>query len=98
MQRQAGLLTGQVEGEVVTGERKQGYLQELCEQLGIEANQTIAIGDGANDLKMLQYAGLGVAFRAKPVVQAQADVAINHGGLDSILQLLRTGAGGDCAQ
>lgn len=91
---EAGRLTGKVEGDVVTGERKQAYLQQLCRQLGITAQQTIAVGDGANDLKMLQYSGLGIAYRAKPVVQAEADVALNHSGLDAILQLLIDAQGG----
>ena len=78
-------LTGKVLGVVVTASRKASYLQEICEQLVITTQQVIAIGDGANDLEMLNVAGLGVAYCAKPVVQQQADVAINYSGLDAIL-------------
>ena len=72
----------------VDAEAKAAFLRELCGQLGIEPSQSIAMGDGANDLKMMQVAGLSVAYRAKPKVQAAADVALNHSGLDAVLQLL----------
>lgn len=85
-------LTGRVLGAIVDAEAKAEFLYELCSRLGIEPSQSIAMGDGANDLKMMQAAGLSVAYRAKPKVQAAADVAINHSGLDAVLQLLERGA------
>jgi phosphoserine phosphatase len=81
-------LLGTVEGEIVGAEAKREFLASLCRELNIGPDQCIAIGDGANDLPMLQFAGLGVAYHAKPMVQAQADVVINHKGLDAILDLL----------
>jgi phosphoserine phosphatase len=81
-------LTGTVEGDIVGAEAKAHFLQELCEQLNISSQQTIAMGDGANDLQMLGIAGLGVAYHAKPTVRAQADVAIQFGGLDTVLDFL----------
>ena len=56
--------------------------------MGISAEQTIAVGDGANDLKMMQEAGVSVAYKAKPTVRRQADIAINEGGLDRLLEVL----------
>ncbi len=81
-------LTGKVKGEIVNGEVKARRLQEIAAELGIGLEQTIAVGDGANDLPMLKLAGLGVAFHAKPVVQANARHAISTLGLDGILYLL----------
>jgi phosphoserine phosphatase len=83
-----GKLTGRVLGTIVDAEEKKRTIERLCTELGIEKNQTIVIGDGANDLKMMGIAGLSVAFRAKPVVRAQADVALNFVGLDGVLTLL----------
>lgn len=83
-----GHLNGEVLGEIVTGERKANFLAELSQQLGISSKQAIAAGDGANDLTMLQLSGLGVAYHAKPLLQDKADIVINHGGLDRILELL----------
>jgi phosphoserine phosphatase len=83
-----GKLTGKVVGEIVNGEVKARRLQEIAAELGIGLEQTIAVGDGANDLPMLKIAGLGVAFHAKPVVQANARHAITTLGLDGILYLL----------
>ena len=83
-----GQLTGQVEGEIVTAHTKAQYLLELCEQLNISPQQAIAVGDGANDLEMMQLAGLSVAYHAKPAVQQQADTVLNHRGLDAILDFL----------
>lgn len=79
------VLTGDVVGPIVTGERKQEYLRELCELLNINTNQAIAAGDGANDLPMLTLAGLGVAYQGKPLLQEKADIVINYSGLDAIL-------------
>jgi phosphoserine phosphatase len=83
-----GKLTGQVLGDIVDAERKAQELTKLRDQLGLNANQTIAIGDGANDLKMMAAATVGVAYHAKPVVQAQATYALNVMGLDGIRNLL----------
>lgn len=82
-----GKLTGEVLGEIVDAERKAAELVKLREQLGLQVDQTIAIGDGANDLKMMDVAGAGVAYHAKPVVQAQATYAINYSGLDGAAHL-----------
>ena len=83
-----GRLTGKVKGEIVNGEKKAELLRGMAEQLGIDMRQTIAVGDGANDLPMLSIAGLGVAFHAKPVVRENARHSISTLGLDSILYLL----------
>ncbi len=85
---QKGKLTGKVVGDIVGAEAKRRFLLERCEELGISPRQAIAVGDGANDLEMLGAAGLSVAYRAKPRVQEQADIVLNHSGLDAILHLL----------
>ncbi|TDR73587.1 phosphoserine phosphatase SerB [Paludibacterium purpuratum] len=84
-----GKLTGRVQGRIVDADAKRELLIETRERLGLRADQVLAVGDGANDLKMLTEAGIGVAFHAKPVVRAQADATINAGGLDGILRLFR---------
>ena len=83
-----GKVTGQVAGTVVDGERKAQILREIAEREGIDLEQVIAVGDGANDLPMLSIAGLGIAFRAKPLVKQSAEQSINTLGLDGILYLL----------
>ncbi len=83
-----GKLTGRVMGAIVGAAGKEEFLLELCAQLKIAAGQVIALGDGANDLKMLQRAGLGIAYRAKPKVQEQAHVVINHGTLEHVRYFL----------
>lgn len=83
-----GKLTGQVLGAIVDADAKAAKVREVCAQIGCEPHQAIVLGDGANDLKMMALAGLSVAFRAKPVVQQQAHVALNHVGLDGVLNLL----------
>lgn len=83
-----GLVTGEVELPIVDGQRKADLLREIAEREGISLEQTIAVGDGANDLPMLSIAGLGIAFRAKPLVKQSAKQAISNLGLDGILYLL----------
>ena len=83
-----GRLTGRVTGVIVDRHGKREALEEFAREFGIPVARTIAIGDGANDLDMLDAAGLGIAFNAKPVVQAAADTAVNAPYLDSVLFLL----------
>lgn len=80
-------LTGRVIGTIVDAEEKKRTVEKVCQELGISTQQAIVMGDGANDLKMMGIAGLSVAFRAKPVVRAQANVALNFVGLDGVLNL-----------
>ncbi len=82
-----GKLTGQIVGDIVDAERKAQELVKLRDNLGLKPDQTIAIGDGANDLKMMAVATAGVAYHAKPVVQAQATYALNFNGLDAVAAL-----------
>ena len=83
-----GKVTGRVTGQVVDGARKAQLLEQIAQQEGIRLEQTIAVGDGANDLPMLGKAGLGIAFRAKPLVRDSADHALSTLGLDGILYLI----------
>lgn len=83
-----GVVTGKVTGTVVDGNRKAQLLREIANKEGIRLEQTIAVGDGANDLPMLSIAGLGIAFRAKPLVQESAKQSISTLGLDGVLYLL----------
>src|SRR5436190_94558 len=83
----AGRLTGQVLGEVVDAEAKATKFAAVTKELGATREQTVAIGDGANDLKMLARAGTSIAFHAKPVVRKQASCAISYCGLDAVLRL-----------
>lgn len=83
-----GKLTGKVLGDVVDAQVKADCVAKLAADYHIDLSQTVAIGDGANDLLMLGKAQLGVAFHAKPVVQQQAKVAVNAGPLDQLLYLL----------
>jgi len=82
-----GKLTGKVVGGIVDAEEKKRTVERTCAELAISVKEAIVMGDGANDLQMMRIAGLSVAFRAKPVVRAQADVALNFVGLDGILAL-----------
>ena len=88
-----GVLTGRMVdqpwGDVCDGAEKRKMLMETCELLGINPQQAIAMGDGANDLPMMGEAGLSVAYHAKPAVRAQAMVAINAGGLDRLLEVVQ---------
>ena len=83
-----GHLTGRVVGGIVDAEEKKRTVERVCAELGIAPSQAVVMGDGANDLQMMGIAGLSVAFRAKPVVRAQADVALNFSGLDGLLTIL----------
>ena len=83
-----GVVTGKVVGQVVDGNRKAELLKDIARRENIALEQVIAVGDGANDLPMLSIAGLGIAFRAKPLVKASARQSISNLGLDSILYLL----------
>jgi phosphoserine phosphatase len=83
-----GRLTGRVTGPVVDRAGKARLLREFAAQAGVPLSQTVAVGDGANDLDMLNTAGLGVAFNAKPMVRAAADAAVNVPFLDTVLYLL----------
>jgi phosphoserine phosphatase len=88
-----GRLTGQVVlqswGDICDGAEKRRTLREVASLLGISLAETIAVGDGANDLPMMGEAGLSVAYHAKPKVREQAMVAINEGGLDRLLEILK---------
>ena len=83
-----GKVTGDVREPIVDAERKAELLAAIAEREGFTLNQTIAVGDGANDLKMLASAGLGVAFHAKPMVRAQARQAISTLGIDALLYVM----------
>ena len=89
---QQGVLTGRMVdqewGDICDGKEKRKMLLQTCASMGISTSQAIAMGDGANDLPMMQEAGLSVAYHAKPAVRAQAMVAINEGGLDRLLEVL----------
>ncbi len=83
-----GVVTGQVIAPIVDGARKAEMLQAIADSEGLSLEQCIAVGDGANDLPMLRLAGLGIAFRAKPVVRSSARQSISSLGLDGILYLI----------
>ena len=83
-----GIVTGRVRGGIVDGERKASLLAEIALREGISLEQVVAVGDGANDLPMLSIAGLGIAFRAEPIVKESAKQSLNTLGLDGILYLM----------
>ena len=83
-----GKLTGRYIGDVVDGRRKAELLRLLCQVENINLAQSVAVGDGANDLPMLSLAGLGIAYHAKPKVQANAKQNLSSIGLDGILYFL----------
>lgn len=83
----AGKLTGKVLGDIVDAQAKADWLIKTRDSLQLRSDQVIAMGDGANDLKMMSVAGVGIAFHAKPVVRAQASYALNFVGLDGLLNL-----------
>jgi phosphoserine phosphatase len=80
-------LTGRLVGDIVDADAKAGMFRKIAGQAGAAKEQTVAIGDGANDLKMMAEAGLSVAFHAKPVVRAQASCALTWSGLDAVIHL-----------
>jgi phosphoserine phosphatase len=82
-----GRLSGRVIGDIVDAEAKAAKLRSLRDQLGITRDAIIAIGDGANDLAMMAEAGVSIAYRAKPVARSKADYALDHSGLDGVLNL-----------
>ena len=84
---QAGDWTVSV-GGIVNADEKRATVERVCHEIGAQPKQAIVMGDGANDLRMMGISGLSVAFRAKPVVRAQASVGLNFVGLDGILNLL----------
>ena len=83
-----GKLTGEVEGDIVDAQVKAQTLSELAQKWAIPHHQTVAMGDGANDLLMMAASGLGVALHAKPIVREKADISIRRGGLDTLLWVL----------
>lgn len=85
--RLTGELLDQPWGDICDGKQKRHTVENICQQMGIHPQQAIAMGDGANDLDMMSIAGLSVAYHAKPKVKEHADVAIDTGGLDRLLEL-----------
>ena len=83
-----GKLTGRVVGKVVDRAAKAEFLSEFAADSGLKMHQTIAVGDGANDIDMLSAAGLGIAFNAKPALREVADASVNHPFLDEVLYIL----------
>jgi phosphoserine phosphatase len=83
-----GVLSGAVDGEIVDAARKAEALREWADEYGVPLERTLAIGDGANDLLMMQAAGLGVAFNAKPAVRGRADVVVGPVDLAEVIALL----------
>jgi phosphoserine phosphatase len=83
-----GVVTGNVVGDIIDGDKKATLLRQLAQKENIALEQTIAVGDGANDLPMISIAGLGVAFNAKPIVRQKASNAISSVGLDGLLYLI----------
>lgn len=84
-----GRLTGHVVGPIVDGDAKAAHLRRARERLGLQPEQVIAAGDGANDIPMLTEAGFGIAYRAKPILRDAADCRLDHVGLDGVLNLFR---------
>lgn len=83
-----GLLTGKVDSDIIDAQAKADLLERLASQYQIDKQQTIAVGDGANDLVMMQSAGFGLAYHAKPAVRKEADASVSINGLESLLYLL----------
>ena len=85
------LVTGEITSAIVDGKRKAEILQAVAQRLGIKLSETVAVGDGANDLPMLGLADIGIAYRAKPIVRDQADYAVTVAGLDGVMTVLGLG-------
>jgi len=83
-----GKLTGRVIGDVIDRPGKAKALRDFAQQVGVPMEQTVAVGDGANDIDMLAAAGLGVAFNAKPALREVADASLSHPYLDTVLFIL----------
>lgn len=83
-----GILTGRVVGPIVDRPGKATALRDFAERFGVPMEQTVAVGDGANDIDMLAAAGLGIAFNAKPALREVADASLSHPYLDTVLFLL----------
>jgi len=83
-----GKLTGRLLGDIVDAQGKADWLNRVRAELGLSREQVIAMGDGANDLRMMAEAGVSVAYRAKPVVREKASYALNRVGLDGVIPLL----------
>lgn len=84
LQAENGVLTGRLDGRIIDAQAKADLLREHREALGLRPEQVLAMGDGANDIPMLQAAGFGIAYRAKPKAEAAADAAVRHGGLEAV--------------
>jgi len=82
------LLLGEISGKIVCAEAKRDYLLSLTSELGIQTKNTLAMGDGANDLKMMEISGLSIAYHAKPKVQQAADIVFNYSGLEGVCDLM----------
>ncbi|NRG17882.1 phosphoserine phosphatase SerB [Rhizobiales bacterium] len=95
---EGGKLTGKVAEPILGRDAKRARLQELADEKGLAMSETLAVGDGANDLAMIELAGLGVAYHAKPTVAEQADARIDHGDLSALLYLQGYSAGEFVAQ
>lgn len=85
------VVTGEITSAIVDGKRKAEILQAVAQRLGIKLSETVAVGDGANDLPMLGLADIGIAYRAKPIVRDQADYAVTVAGLDGVMTVLGLG-------
>jgi phosphoserine phosphatase len=83
-----GKLTGNVSGKIVDAQGKADWLNHVRQELGLKQDQVIAMGDGANDLKMMKQGGISIAYHAKPIVREQASYALNFVGLDGLVNLL----------
>jgi phosphoserine phosphatase len=88
LEAENGVVTGRVVGEIVDGRKKAELLEMLAEKENISVDQVVAVGDGANDLPMLNLAGMGIAFHAKPLVRQSASHSVSHLGLDALLYLI----------
>ena len=82
-----GALTGRIVGRVIDGQAKRDAVAKACQEIGCSPQQVIAVGDGANDLPMMEFAGLSGAYRAKPKVRERANVSIDTGGLNRLLEV-----------